>query len=493
MLLKFNLLLSVIIAAVLIRTSHCRSTKTYSVNTPSNFEEFYFDQIVDHYNFKSYGSQTYKQRYLVNDKMWDKSSGPVFFYTGNEGDIYGFQEASGFLSDLAAEMNALVVFAEHRYYGVSLPFGNNSFTPQNIGLLTIEQALADYAYLIQNLLESYKTPNAPVITFGGSYGGMLSAYMRIKYPNLVTGALSASAPFYWISNEGDRQGFWKSVTDIFHRHSDACVKRVKLGFAEMAELAAAKQYKAISAAFKTCEQVSSDNLNHLYGWVRNSFTDLAMMNYPYPTDLLAPLPGYPVNLACDMILKGKTAMEGLAAGAGLFYNGTSSSSNSVKCFNTKDEYIECADPTGCGLGNDAIAWDYQACTEINLPGGSTNKTDMFPYLPFTEQMRADYCQKTYAVAPRTDWLTINFWTDSMQLSSNIIFSNGDIDPWKNGGVLSDLGATLPALIVQGGAHHFDLRGSNPKDPQSVKEIRYNESAIIKGWVVEHWKQFYSNW
>lgn len=60
-----------------------------------------------------------------------------------------------------------------------------------------------------------------------------------------------------------------------------------------------------------------------------------------------------------MILKGKTAMEGLAAGAGLFYNGTSSSSNSVKCFNTKDEYIECADPTGCGLGNDAIAWDYQ--------------------------------------------------------------------------------------------------------------------------------------
>ena len=48
--------------------------------------------------------------------MWDKSSGPVFFYTGNEGDIYGFQEASGFLSDLAAEMNALVVFAEHVRY-----------------------------------------------------------------------------------------------------------------------------------------------------------------------------------------------------------------------------------------------------------------------------------------------------------------------------------------------------------------------------------------
>ena len=52
---------------------------------------------------------------------------------------------------------------------------------------------------------------------------------------------------------------------------------------------------------------------------------------------------------------------------------------------------------------------------------------------------------------------IQYWTENLKLASNIIFSNGDLDPWKNGGVLEDLSPTLPALLVKGGAHHFDLR------------------------------------
>ena len=58
--------------------------------------------------------------------------------------------------------------------------------------------------------------------------------MRMKYPNLVTGALSASAPLYWSTGHGDRNGFWKSVTEIFGSHSAACVDRVREGFKETA-------------------------------------------------------------------------------------------------------------------------------------------------------------------------------------------------------------------------------------------------------------------
>ena len=46
---------------------------------------------------------------------------------------------------------ARAVVVEHRYYGDSLPFGNASFTNDNLVFLTIEQALADLSETIRAL------------------------------------------------------------------------------------------------------------------------------------------------------------------------------------------------------------------------------------------------------------------------------------------------------------------------------------------------------
>lgn len=49
-----------------------------------------------------------------------------------------------------------------------------------------------------------------------SYGGMLSAYMRFKYPNLVAGSIAASAPIYLLSANSKRDFFWEDVTKVIN-------------------------------------------------------------------------------------------------------------------------------------------------------------------------------------------------------------------------------------------------------------------------------------
>jgi PREDICTED: similar to prolylcarboxypeptidase len=56
--------------------------------------------------------------------------------------------------------------------------------------LSIERALYDFAEVIMNMKENDpKAKHSPVIMFGGSYGGMLAAWFRMKYPHLVEGSV----------------------------------------------------------------------------------------------------------------------------------------------------------------------------------------------------------------------------------------------------------------------------------------------------------------
>lgn len=55
-------------------------------------------------------------RYLINDTYWDKhNDSPIFFYTGNEGNIELFAQNTGFMWEIAEEFKAtLGLFARER-------------------------------------------------------------------------------------------------------------------------------------------------------------------------------------------------------------------------------------------------------------------------------------------------------------------------------------------------------------------------------------------
>ena len=60
--------------------------------------------------------------------------------------------------------------------------------------LSSRQALEDAATFIRNMTRQHDLTPGKWIVFGGSYAGNLAAWMREKYPELVLGAISSSAP-----------------------------------------------------------------------------------------------------------------------------------------------------------------------------------------------------------------------------------------------------------------------------------------------------------
>jgi lysosomal Pro-X carboxypeptidase len=144
-------------------------------------------QYIDHFS-QSQGSKKYQQRYFVYDTAW-KKDGPIFFYVGNESPVDLYVNATGLMWENAEEFGALLVFAEHRYWGLSQPLNGTDKS-----YLTPEQAMEDYATLVYDLKDELNAQSSPVIAFGGSYGGDLAAWSRMKYPATFEGAIAASAP-----------------------------------------------------------------------------------------------------------------------------------------------------------------------------------------------------------------------------------------------------------------------------------------------------------
>jgi len=457
--------------------------KEYTNDNTEKYDERYISQYIDHFNYLGQAGKNglYKERYLISDKYWTKGKGPVLFYCGNEGDIVSFWENTGFMFALAQELGGLVVFGEHRYYGKSLPYGHNSFSPKYIGFLSIEQTLADYAVLLKHIMKEYNASNSSVFAMGGSYGGLLAGYMRYKYPHIISGAVASSAPFLTVAGNRPRHEFFQAVTETFQKASPRCPQHIKQGFSELVNLFTAGSLETIGKEFHLCpSQLSKQNFKeHMLLWLRNAFVLLAMVDYPYPAKFMADLPGHPVNLACSYMTN-NIKLKGLANITQLLYG------QKVRCHDTYAEYVDCADPTGCGTGPASIPWDYQACTEMILPGGSTNKTDMFPEIDFTFDMRIHYCKGKYGLGfSRASWLGTNYFgsLDDIKKASRIIFPNGDLDPWMPGGVLHDLSDSLIAIMIEGGAHHLDLRAANKADPQSVIAARKRITSILKNWMM----------
>ncbi|KAJ8923471.1 hypothetical protein NQ315_010049 [Exocentrus adspersus] len=451
-------------------------------NVKYSFETKYIDMPLDHFSFTS--NKTFKLKYLVND-TFHVDNGPIFFYTGNEGSIEMFAQNTGFMFDIAPQFNALLVFAEHRYYGSSLPFGNLSYTsPKYLGYLSSTQALADYVYLINDLQHNYASnrhlKKLPVVAFGGSYGGMLSAWLRIKYPGSIVGAIASSAPIWQFKDLTPCENFYRVVTNVFEAlGGKKCSETIRNSWSIIRALAANDAGKTqISKLWNLCTAIkTSDDIDKIVNWLLNIYINLAMVNYPYPTSFLVPLPANPVREFCGKINSFEYKDNiGLLKAIG----------EALTVYTNYTKTAKCND-IGGSMGAIGIqGWYFQACTEMIMPLCS-NDLDMFEHAEWDFKKYSDDCFKQFGIRPRDENVPIlEYGGKELGSASNIVFSNGLLDPWSSGGVLSNVSKKLVAVIIPDGAHHFDLRAANDLDTESVKLARLFHVQEIKKWLDKYY-------
>ncbi|XP_056631546.1 lysosomal Pro-X carboxypeptidase-like [Diorhabda carinulata] len=444
-----------------------------------SLETKYIEVPLDH--FSATQTKTFRLRYLISSKYHVKG-GPVFVYTGNEGNIDTFAQNTGFLFDIAPTFNALLVFIEHRYYGESLPFGNSSFsTPETLRYLTTTQALADYAFVIEDLRKTFfgtviTSETYPFIAFGGSYGGMLAAWLRMKYPYTVLGAVASSAPIWYFPNLTPCEKFYEKVTKVFEKYGkEQCVKSIRLGWEVITNLSKTKLgMDFISSSWRLCKKLRTPlDVERLLDWLTNVYVKLAMVNYHYPTEFEKTLPAYPVKVFCDKLTTSffndtKSLIEHFSHALEIYtnYTGTTKCNNINSTFEDFKEY----------------AWDYQSCTELVRPICSTEK-DMFITKPWSYERFSTDCLKKFNVkSQRPNWAIMAYGGTNLKYFSNIIFSNGLLDPWSCGGVLNNISDSIVAVNITDAPHHVDLRNSDPADNNYVIEARKFHIATIKRWL-----------
>ncbi|CAI5996303.1 unnamed protein product [Closterium sp. NIES-65] len=312
----------------------------------------YFTQNLDHFSFTQSSYATWQQKYIWWDGAWGgaESGAPIFVYCGNEGPIQWFMDNAGWIREIAVEFGALVVGPEHRYYGESMPFGSEKESFSNAStraFLTTEQAMADMAVLLTALKDNLSAHDSPIILFGGSYGGMLAAWFRLKYPHIAAGAIAASAPILQYEDIVPSETFYRIVSHDFKIESENCFNAINSSWAEIREEAAAEGgLVRLSEQFRLCSPLT--DADDLISWLETAYIYMAMVDYPVPSDFLMPLPAHPIRELCrrvDSLPASASLIDRIVAGVGVYYN----YSGSESCFSVGD-----TDPHDMSNG-----WDFQ--------------------------------------------------------------------------------------------------------------------------------------
>jgi len=437
-------------------------------------QEQFFDQILNH--FDAIDSRRWPQRFWEN---WDnyKEGGPMFIHIGGEGEANPAWLNYGQWFKWAQDLGAAMFLLEHRYYGQSKPTEDMSTT--NMRYLSSRQGLEDLGHFISAMNTKNNLTNPTWITFGGSYPGSLAAWMRLRFPHLITGSVSSSGPLF---AKLDFLEYLQVVSDALETTGPNCNPAFTEALTEIQDLIStnAELWPYLTDLFKLCEPLDGENDMDVKSFMELVIDNLAgIVQYNGRTS-------FPLDIfSTCAIMTNETIgspMERLAKINEIMLGGEKCADHTYQSF--------LADLTNTQWTSSGIGWrqwTWQTCTEFGWYQTTNQKSGVFGSalpLEFFEQ----WCQDAFGPEFTHNMLENSIAASNIEYGgfepavSNVVFVHGSIDPWHAMGVLEDLHESAPAIYITGTSHCADMYPDSNSDPQELTDARITIGQLVKGWV-----------
>lgn len=234
-------------------------------------ETKWITQRLNHFDRQD--NRTWSMRYMENSQFLE-DGGPIFIFIGGEWAISTSFLTAGHMFDMSRDLNGIMFFTEHRYYGTSRPTPDVS--TENLRFLSIDQALADLAHFIVHVKETnLAVRDSGVIIVGGSYGATLATFFMQKYPHLANGAWASSAP---LEAKVDFLEFKEVVSESVELVGGSnCTGRIQRAFAEFERLVAENDSTTITETFRLCDPLDLTNQKDIWTFFWGIAESVAMV------------------------------------------------------------------------------------------------------------------------------------------------------------------------------------------------------------------------
>ncbi|KAL6092274.1 hypothetical protein STEG23_026802, partial [Scotinomys teguina] len=126
-------------------------------------------------------------------------------------------------------------------------------------------------------------------------------------------------------------------------------------------------------------------------------------------------------------------------------------------------------PQVSGVGD--RQWLYQTCTEFGFYVTCEGPQCPFPQLPALP-FQLDLCEQVFGLSAasvaQAVTQTNSYYGGQTPGATQVLYVNGDTDPWHVLSVTQDLGPSEPALLIPGASHCFDMAPMRPSDSLSLR-------------------------